>query len=150
MQHVKIAKIIKSISTDLETEINYLLKKVDLTLSQGLVLFYLKETDTKNFVPIKNIEKEFGIAQSTSFGIITRLEKKDFVETSVQNNIKLIKITEQGLNLAHYLIPCLKKAEYAIFADFTEGEKILFLELLQRAEANLSDSMISTGDNNEQ
>ncbi|MFI3200103.1 MAG: hypothetical protein R3Y54_01075 [Eubacteriales bacterium] len=147
MEGDKIGKTLKSINVSMEKQVNKTLKKMDLSLTQGLALIWLDESQEKE-LPIKFLEKMFGTAQSTTLGVVNRLEQKKLVSTEItQQRTKIVKITEEGLGIVEFIRQCAGEADELFFKDFTIGEKILFLELLQKAEQNiLRNNDITTGD----
>ncbi len=136
MKEVKLGKVIKYISTNLEKRANNLLKEEDLSLSQGLLLIWLDDTKEKE-LPIKEIEKKFGSAQSTTYGIVNRLENKGFIETySINSKIKIVKLCDAGSKKIEFIKDSILLSEKDFFTGFTDDEKNMFIELLIKAENN--------------
>ncbi len=135
MQDVKLGRVIKFLSTNLEKNANKELKTFDLSLTQGIVLKWLNDEENHTLT-IKEIEKRAGTAQSTIFGVICRLENKGLVETFLIEHKKVVKITAQGMGLCAVLESAIDKTHSIFFKNFTEGERKLFVELLQKAESN--------------
>ncbi len=134
MNEIKLCKSFKFLSTNLDKIINKKLKKYGLSMSQGVVLLWLHDASEGELL-IKEIEKKFGTAQSTIFGVIQRLSQKGLVETylSEQRN-KIVKITKQGSLHIDCIKTAMMEADALVFESFTEGEKILFGELLRKSE----------------
>ncbi len=148
MNEVKIGKIIKYISTNLEKKANNLLKEQDLSLSQGLVLIWLSEAEGEE-LPIKKIERKFGTAQSTTYGIVNRLVNKGYVEChSINSKTKIVKLCKEGAEKVNFIRACVQSSEVEMFAGFTQGERAIFTEFLLRAEKNLNNSAVLKGDGN--
>ncbi len=136
MEHLKVAKIIKHISIDIERRANLLLKEKDISISQGILLVCLSHSP-EGICPIKELEKALSTAQSTTFGVISRLESKGFVTCHLEDGrSKMVTITPSGRDVIPFVAAAIQQAEQAMFATFTPGETLLFLELLQKAEAN--------------
>ena len=70
--------LMKQIHDALEKNANNTLRKLDLTFSQIEVLLVLQNFAEKQ-LSLKQLEKQLHLAQSTTAGIVTRLEKKGFV-----------------------------------------------------------------------
>ncbi len=137
MNDVKIGKIIKYISASLEKRANNILKKEDLSLSQAILLIWLFDTKEKE-LPIKEIEKMYGSAQSTTFGIVNRLENKGYIETyAINSRTKIVKLCEAGINKIDFIKTSIQQSEEEVFTGFTDGEKALFTEFIIRVENNL-------------
>ncbi len=142
MNEVKIGKVIKYVSASLEKRANNLLKKEDLSLSQGILLIWLDDTEGKE-LSIKEIEKKYGTAQSTTFGIVNRLENKGYIETYALNTkTKMVKLCDAGAHKVDFIKKCVLSSEGEMFKGFTVGEKTIFTELLIRAESNLNNSVV--------
>lgn len=137
MEDTKIGKLFKFLSFNFEKNLNKRLKEKDLSGTQGLVLIWLVDEESKE-LPIKTIEKKFQTAQSTTLGVINRLEKKELVSTYLTSQrTKIVKITDKGLDLVSCMITYIAEVDEIIFNGFTNGEKIIFIELLKKAENNL-------------
>ncbi len=129
--------IIKIINTNLHKQVNNRLKDVDLSVTQGIALICLDEAENKE-LPIKALEKIFETAQPTTLGVINRLEQKNLVTTHLtQQRTKIVKITEEGCGMIEGIKLNIREVEKLFFKDFTDGEKVLFLELLERAKNNI-------------
>ena len=140
MNDIKYGKIIKHLSDSLEKKINNLLKIEDLSMTQGLLIRVLSEEENKE-LPIKVIEKKFGVAQSTIYGVVSRLENKGLVLTySTDRNSKWVRLTERGSSKVTFILSSIKTIEDELFTGFGEDEKRLFTDLLIRAEYNLQQS----------
>jgi DNA-binding MarR family transcriptional regulator len=126
--------MIKQIHDTLEKQANNSLREHDLTLAQFSALIALHEAPGKQ-AALKELEQILCVAQSTTAGIITRLEQKGFVEGFGEvsdKRIKMVRITtagEQCVNDAERLII---EAEAKLLAGLTETERILFKVLLQK------------------
>lgn len=137
MEGTKICKSFKFLSANLEKIVNKKLKEKDLSITQGLVLLWLNE-ESSNQLPIKTIEKKFGTAQSTTLGVINRLEQKKLVATCLsEHRTKIVKMTQDGLALVAFIETYVEAADDMVLDGFSCGEKMLFFELLKRAEHNL-------------
>lgn len=147
MYNPKLCRSFKFLYTGLEKQVNKRLKDKDVSLSQSLVLLWLDETDEKS-MPIKAIEKRFGSAQSTTLGIINRLEQKSLISTHLSpKRTKIVAMTDDGLALVSFIKTCIGEGDEMMFAGFSAGERLVFIELLSKAERNLSQTHgIEVGD----
>lgn len=138
MEEEHFGKILHQISINNQKLVNHQLKDLDLSMTQGIALVWLDEAEEKE-LSIKTLEKMFETSQPTTLGVINRLEQKQLVSTQItQKRTKMVKITDDGLNMIVSIKKCLDEAEEIIFKDFTEGEKTLFMELLHKAKNNIS------------
>ncbi len=137
MQIYKLGKILKALSIGEEKEMNHKLKEKDLSVTQGFVLVWLSAEKSKE-LPIKVIEKNFGTAQSTTLGIVNRLEQKGLITTYLtQQRTKHVKITDDGENLVEFIYSSIIETENILLHNFSEAEANQFISFLQRAEHNL-------------
>lgn len=91
-------KLIKQINDTLEKHANNSLRGHDLTMSQLSALIELDQLPEKQ-TSFKELERILHVAQSTTAGIITRLEQKGMVESfgdAADKRIKNVKITPLG------------------------------------------------------
>lgn len=134
MKQYNTGKAIKHISILIEKRINKLLAPLELSATQGVVLLFLGDA-TEHQYPIKEIEHHFDTAQSTMFGIITRLEKKMFVTTFVDDaRTKMVQITPTGLALCTHIQQCIDESEESFFSCLTSTEKMILFALLEKVE----------------
>ncbi len=134
MSEMKLCKSLKFLSTSLDKIVNKKLKENGLSMTQGVVLLWLSDAK-EGEMAIKEIEKKFGTAQSTTFGVIQRLSQKGLVETSIsEQRNKMVKITKQGFSHIDCIKTAMMEADAVVFDAFTEGEKMLFGEFLRKSE----------------
>ena len=90
--------LFKQIHDRLEKQSNNALRAKDLTMMQVSVLMALQQAAEQR-LSMKELERYFGVAQSTVAGIVSRLEQKDLVEAfgdTADKRIKLVHITTAG------------------------------------------------------
>lgn len=137
MEETKLCKSFKFLSSNLEKVMNKKLKEQDLSITQGIVLLWLNDEESKE-LPIKSIEKMFGTAQSTTLGVINRLEQKKLVTTCLsEHRTKIVKMTAEGMALLPFIQTYIEESDNTVLTGFSLGERMLFFELLRRAEHNL-------------
>lgn len=133
-----ILRLLKLIHVNVHQQLNAILKTQDLTLSQGYFLKFLhsQENYQTNF---KEIEKHLDIAQSTTVGLVSRLEKKNFVETFTDSNdkrVKIVKLTPTGLSVMDDFKNSMEVFEDSMFKNLSEIELSLFAELLRKVNSS--------------
>lgn len=139
MNEIKTGKVFRIISDTMHKILNKKLKDKDLSVTQGIVLVWLNEEESKE-LPIKTVEKRFSTAQSTTLGIINRLEQKKLVTTYLtQQRTKIVQITDEGLSLVKIIETYMREVDKQLFQEFNDDEKDLFLDFLNRAEYNMKD-----------
>ncbi|MGN0708081.1 MAG: MarR family winged helix-turn-helix transcriptional regulator [Faecalibacterium sp.] len=130
---------IKHINDALQRDSNNQLRSQDLTLSQIAVLLHL-ENSPGHALPLKELEKQLQVAQSTAAGITARLEQKGFVEglgCPQDRRVKMVRITSAGLACCAAAQQQMHQAEEHLLAALNKEERILFASLLKK----VSDSM---------
>ena len=131
--------LIKQIHDRLEKQANNALRPKDLTMMQVSILMALQKATEKQ-LPMKELERIFGVAQSTVAGIILRLEQKGFVEAfgdATDKRIKLAHITTAGELCCAEAAGHMNETEEALLYGFSREERKMFNALLVRAADNL-------------
>lgn len=119
-------------------EANRLLQANDLTMAQIHLLFNLSDRENETCT-LKELEKNLHVAQSTTVGLVKRLEQKGFIKIYGDNNdrrIKIAKITPEGLSICKQAKENLIKVEQHLLAGLSEAEVGIFTELLQKILKN--------------
>lgn len=130
---------IKQIHDRLEKQANNAMRSSDLTMMQVSVLLALQEAGEKQ-MSMKELEKSFGIAQSTVAGIVSRLEQKGFVEAlgdAADKRVKRVHITAAGEKCCAESACHKEEADKRLLKDFSEEERRVLHALLERAARNL-------------
>ena len=130
---------IKHINDVLQKESNNALQKKGLTMSQLIVLHQLENTPNGE-MPLKELEKNLQVAQSTTAGIISRLEQKGFVEgygSAEDKRIKIVRITESGHKCFMEAQIYSLESEKHLLTGLTESECDMFNILLKKVSENL-------------
>lgn len=130
---------IKQIHDRMEKQANNAMRSSDLTMTQVSVLLALQESGEKQ-MSMKELEKSFGIAQSTVAGIVSRLEQKGFVEAlgdAADKRVKRVHITAAGEKCCAESACHKEEAEKRLLKDFSEEERRVLHSLLERAARNL-------------
>lgn len=84
---------------------------------------------------MKELEKYFGVAQSTAAGIASRLEKKKLVSyfsDSEDKRVKHIQLTESGICICENVRECLVETERHLLSGLTPEEEAKLHDLLQK------------------
>ena len=126
--------LFKQIYDDLEKRVNDTLRYTDLTLAQMAALLIIREKSDKQ-MPLKELERSLRIAQSTTAGIVSRLEQKGFVESLGQEDdkrIKIVSITAKGEQCCIEADKNLTRIEQEVLSKLTKTEKDKLLLLLKK------------------
>ena len=114
------------------------LEKMELTASQGHIMGFLAHRDAPPCP--RDIEQEFNLSHPTVSGLLSRLEKKGFIEfrpDEKDRRCKRIYVLEKGLELDETMRQTILKTEAQMVEGFSEEEKAQFSALLNRAIDNL-------------
>lgn len=124
--------LIKQINDALERQANNSLRSQDLTMAQVTVLIRLNDLPDKA-ATLKELERELQVAQSTTAGIVARLEQKGFVEgfgDPADKRIKMVRITPKGEQCCISARQNMENTEEKLLSDLSEEERITFNKLL--------------------
>lgn len=131
--------LIKQINSALERDANNALRKRGLTFAQMSALLAIRGFPGQR-ISLKELEKILHVAQSTTAGIISRLEQKGLVTgfgDSSDKRVKLVQITPSGEECCRNAEQNMKEAEEHLLSGLTETERIIFNSLLQKVSATL-------------
>ena len=113
-------------------------EQMELTSAQGRIMGFLARR--KEPPCAKDIEEEFHLSHPTVSGLLSRLEKKDFIEfrpDEKDGRCKRIYILPKGLACHERIYRTIQENEARIVQGFTPEEKAQFAEFLARAVHNM-------------
>lgn len=125
--------LIRQINNALEKRVNNQLKAKDLTLSQMSALIEILNTPAKKLT-FKELEKCLSLAQSTTAGLISRLEQKKLVSVSGDmddKRIKYVEITSLGEKFCHEARQEMEHTEKMLLENLSATEKESLLSFLE-------------------
>ena len=114
------------------------LARMDLTAAQGRIMGYLAHRPDPPCS--RDIEEEFHLSHPTVSGLLSRLEKKGFLEfrpDPQDRRCKRIYMLPRGKDCVYRIHKVIEETENQMVQDFTEEEKAQFHMLLNRAIANM-------------
>lgn len=120
-----------------EQAMNNALAKMELTSSQGRIMGYIAQRKTPPCS--RDIEERFQLSHPTVSGLLSRLEKKGFVELlpdREDRRCKRIHMLPKGLECMETMHRTILENEGRLVRGFSEEEKELFYSFLDRAIAN--------------
>ena len=135
----KCGLLIKQINDALEKQANNALRGLDLTMVQVAVLLQLNELPDKQ-TSLKELERFLRVAQSTTAGIVARLEQKGLVEgvgDPSDKRIKMVRITAQGEQCCAGSRVNMDNTEEMLLSSLSKEEQQTFKTLLQRVNDSL-------------
>ena len=116
---------------------NNALASMDLTSSQGRIMGYI--TRRKTPPCSRDLEEEFRLSHPTVSGLLSRLEKKGFIELRPDENdrrCKRIHMLPKGMECMEMMHRTILDNEARLVQGFSEEEKELFYRFLDRAIEN--------------
>ena len=114
------------------------LARMDLTAAQGHIMGYLAHRDAPPCS--RDIEEAFHLSHPTVSGLLSRLEKKGFIEfcpDEEDRRCKRIYMLPKGHECIELMHKTINETENRLVQDFTEEERIQFSALLELAIANM-------------
>lgn len=114
------------------------LASMDLTAAQGHIMGFI--THSPRPPCPRDIEEAFRLSHPTVSGILSRLEKKGFIELrpdETDRRVKRIYALPKAKELTDTMHATILASEAKLTQDFSEEEKELFAQLLQRAIRNV-------------
>lgn len=131
--------LFKQIHDRLEKQSNNALRKKDLTMMQVSTLMTLQQAKDKQ-LSMKELERYFGVAQSTVVGIVSRLEQKGLVDAFcdvTDKRIKLVHITSAGESCCVEAAFQMEETEKTLIHGFSKEERKELNYLLTKVIENL-------------
>ena len=125
--------LIRQIHNALEKIVNNQLKAKGLTLSQMSALIEILNTPARKLT-FKELEKCLSLAQSTTAGLISRLEQKKLVSVSGDTNdkrIKYVEITSLGEQFCNEAKQEMELTEKMLMKNLSAAERKSLLSLLE-------------------
>ncbi|MBR4291308.1 MAG: MarR family transcriptional regulator [Oscillospiraceae bacterium] len=114
------------------------LAQMELTASQGPILGYIAHRKTPPCP--RDIEEEFRLSHPTVSGLLSRLEKKGFLEffpDQTDRRCKRIRLQEKGRQCIEIMHRTIAENETNMMQGFSEAEQELFFTFLNRAIQNM-------------
>ena len=127
--------------------VNDWLRKDDITFSQIVLLYYLRERPGGQATQ-KEIGQALRIAHPTCIGLIRRLSCKKLVETAVDTRnrrFRVVRLTDRARDLIREADEGKSELEKQVTKGFSEEEERLLRDLLKRVDENLA-SVRMTGE----
>ena len=139
MQNPDCGILLKQIDTLLAKRANAAMKQAGVTLSQVTLLRVLAE-QPQQCAEFKLVERELGVSQPTTAGLIARLREKGLVTSCASPttaNAKVAQLTQAGQAVIEACEQDMQREEETIFAGFAPDEREQLLKMLERIRANL-------------
>ena len=138
-ERIDCGKLIKQIHDEVRKNANNAMRDQDLTMAQLEALLELDSAPEKRR-SLKELEQNLHIAQSTTAGIIARLEQKGLVEgfgDPADRRIKLVRLTRAGMERIAVAERGRAEVDARLLSGLTETERDIFLVLLKKVRDTL-------------
>ena len=115
------------------------LSSMDLTFSQGYIMGYLAHSEQP--LCAKDIEDRFHLSHPTVSGLLSRLEKKEFIALRPDpedRRRKLVYILPKGKQCNETMHAVIRDGEERLLTGFSQEEREQFQQYLLRALQNVS------------
>jgi DNA-binding MarR family transcriptional regulator len=112
----------------------------NITTSQFEIMGYLYQTGGLEQLQLQHCT---GITSATLTGLLDKLEDRDYITrkpSAHDGRAKVVVLTSDGDELCTQLIDLMHHFENDMLKGFSEVERILFTDWLQRAAKNLGDA----------
>lgn len=124
-----------------DQKITAALASMELTAAQGPILGFIERSPQPPCA--RDLEEAFHLSHPTVSGLLTRLEKKGFIEfrsDDLDRRCKRIYILEKGRQCNEMMYRIIDENETRMVQDFSEEERELFEQFLIRAIRNMGAS----------
>ncbi|MGM9670560.1 MAG: MarR family winged helix-turn-helix transcriptional regulator [Oscillospiraceae bacterium] len=131
--------LIKQMHDELEKNANNAMRAQGITMAQCVALLALNQAPEKQ-LPLKELERQLRVAQSTAAGIVARLEQKGMVEglgSPEDRRVKIVRITARGMECCANAELDMQQTEQSLLSGLTETEREIFLSLLKKVRDTL-------------
>lgn len=118
------------------------LADMELTAAQGHIIAFVAHHGPPPCA--RDIEQAFQLSHPTVSGLLTRLERKDFIEQRPDpsdRRCKRIFLLEKGRQCLSVMDQTIRQTEHRIVQNFTPQEQELFSQLLNRAIENMGGNL---------
>ena len=129
---------IKILHWQFEQTVSNALSEMDLTAAQGHIMGFLSHQ--KEPPCSRDIEEAFHLSHPTVSGLLSRLEKKGFIEFRPDpddRRCKRISVLPKGHDGNETIHRIIQENEAKVVEGFTDEEKELFTQFLTRSIANM-------------
>ena len=139
--HKHYGRLLRHLHSSADQAMTNALASVELTAAQGHIMGFINHSPSPPCP--RDVEEVFHLSHPTVSGILSRLEKKGFLELRPDENdrrCKRIYILPKGRQCHETMHQTILNNENRLVQDFTEEEKRIFSDLLTRAIANMGGS----------
>ena len=136
--HMHYGHLLRHLHSCADQNMTNALASMELTASQGAVMGFI--THSKAPPCARDIEETFHLSHPTVSGLLSRLEKKGFIEfrpDEADRRCKRIFVLPKGLELNETMHRTIQATEERMVEGFSQEEQAQFREFLHRAIQNM-------------
>lgn len=133
--------LIRMLHSGTDQKITAALASMELTAAQGPVLGFIERSEQPPCA--RDLEEVFHLSHPTVSGLLTRLEKKGFIQfrpDEADRRCKRIYLLDKGRRCNETMYRIIDENETRMVQDFSPEEQKLFEEFLTRAIRNMGAS----------
>ena len=142
MESKSIGSLIKILSETMGQRVNRDCREFNLTMQQMKILHFLKGREGRQETSQKDIQDYMRIAHPTVVSILRLMESKGFIEISVSERdkrMKIVTLTGQEENFVQDVIKGGQEMERRLVKGFTAEEQETLRNYLQRMYENVTE-----------
>ena len=142
MERQSIGSLVKILSETMGQRVNRDCRGFNLTMQQMKILHFLKGREGKQETSQKDIQDHMRIAHPTVVSILRLMESKGFIEISVSEKdkrMKIVALTGQEEGFVKEVIRGGQAMEKRLVKGFTEEEQETLRNYLRRMYENLTE-----------
>ena len=138
-RQIPLGALMKHIDSAIRKRTDIAVQGNDLTFAQSHTLVAIAHWP-EGTASLKELERQFRVAQSTMAGIVARLEKKGLIETvpnETDRRIKRLRVTPAGEELLLRTREAAAESERAVLSALSESEQAQLYDLLFKVHQSL-------------
>lgn len=139
MQDRNVMRTLKMLNLEIESMLNRVMAEYGLTASQCNVLGYLTNHCGQDICP-RDIHATLGISRATVSSLLKKLKNNGFLVYEADpsdGRLKRVVLTEKADEFGGAIERSFAAAQRFLYEGFTEEEKIMLLEFMERMLKNM-------------
>jgi DNA-binding MarR family transcriptional regulator len=132
---------VKILNTAIERILNKEMAELGITYTQATVIGFLRK-NTEREICQKDVETSLGLTHPTVSSILSRLEEKDFIQTTPFSNdrrYKKIFLTDKSVSMADAIQRKIDRISENAFRGISSEKQEDFSQIIQKMVRNISE-----------
>jgi DNA-binding MarR family transcriptional regulator len=132
---------VKILNTAIERILNKEMAELGITYTQATVIGFLRK-NTEREICQKDVETSLGLTHPTVSSILSRLEEKDFIQTTPFSNdrrYKKIFLTDKSVSMADAIQRKIDRISENAFRGISSEKQEDFSQIIQKMIRNISE-----------